>query len=295
MRNADAAMYRAKESGRGSFHFFRPEINDIAQERLMMENEIRNGLANNELEVHFQPLFNSYNNSLEGAEALLRWRSLLRGLVQPDRFIPLVEDTGLIVPIGEWVLRTACEQAVIWQSFRKEPLYVSVNISSRQFQNSKLVDTVSRILSETGLPAHRLKLEITESVLLQETEKTRSAIQEIHDMGVRFSIDDFGTGYSSLSYLRLYPFESLKIDRSFVRNVLFNESDAHLVESIISMALNLKLKVIAEGIETEEQYAFVRNAGCDSAQGYGLGYPVTAREFLKLVSAQKAIVVRALG
>ena len=258
MRNADAAMYQSKEEGRGDFRFFRSEINDIAQERLRMENELRHGFARGELELFFQPLFDSLNNSLEGAEALLRWRSPSRGLVPPDRFIPMAEDTGLIVPIGEWVLGRACAEAAIWKNHCGKPLYVSVNVSTRQFQQSNLVEMVSRTLRETSLPPECLKLEITESVLVQETEKTRSTIQAIHDMGVRFSIDDFGTGYSSLSYLRNYPFESLKIDRSFVSNVTSSQSDANLVESIIAMALNLNLKVVAEGIETDEQYAFVK-------------------------------------
>ena len=228
MRNADAAMYQAKEAGRGTCRFFRSEINDITQERLLMENELRHGFARGELELFFQPLFDSLNNSLEGAEALLRWRSSSRELVPPDRFIPLAEDTGLMVPIGEWVLRTACEQAVIWHSNCGKRLYVSVNIATRQFQQSNLVEIVSRVLQETSLPPKCLKLEITETVLLQETEETKSTIQAIHDMGVRFFIDDFGTGYSSLSYLRIYPFESLKIDRSFVNNVTSSQNDANL-------------------------------------------------------------------
>jgi len=184
------------------------------------------------------------------------------------------------VPIGEWVLRTACVQAANWQHYVDTPIYVSVNISTVQFQQSNLVEVVSNILRETTLPTNCLKLEITESVLLEDSDNTRSVIQAIHDMGVRFSIDDFGTGYSSLSYLRLYPFEYLKIDRSFVSNVTSNQSDANLVESIIAMALNLNLKVVAEGIETDGQYSFVKNSGCDVAQGYGLGRPVPATEFI---------------
>ena len=238
---------------------------------------------------------NSIDNTLEGAEALLRWRSPSRGLVTPDRLIPLAEDTGLIVPIGEWVLRTACGQAAIWRSYSEKPLYVSVNLSTRQFQQSNLVEIVSRILQETALPPECLKLEITETVLLQETERTKSTIQAIHNMGVRFSIDDFGTGYSSLSYLRMYLFESLKIDRSFVSNVTSSPNDANLVESIFAMALNLNLKVVAEGIETDEQYAFVKNVGCDVAQGYGLGCPVPASEFLIQLSDGDAGTNKALG
>ncbi len=294
MRNADAAMYHAKEEGRGTSRFFKKEINDIAQERLRMENELRHGFAHGEFELFFQPLFDSLNNTLEGAEALLRWRSPSRGLVSPDEFIPLVEDTGLIIPIGEWVLRTACEQVAAWQSYSGKPLYVSVNLSTRQFQNN-LVEIVSKTLKETSLSPEYLKLEITETVLLQETENTKAIIQAIHDMGVQFSIDDFGTGYSSLSYLRSYPFNYLKIDRSFIQNVTTNKSDASLVESIIAMALNLDLKVVAEGIETDEQYAFVKKAGCDIAQGYGLGRPMQATDFIALLTTDNEGMKKALG
>jgi diguanylate cyclase (GGDEF)-like protein/PAS domain S-box-containing protein len=295
MRNADAAMYQAKEEGRGTFRFFRSEINDAAQARLVLENELRQGFTSGELELHFQPLFNSMSNTLLGAEALLRWRSPIRGLVAPDKFIPLAEDTGLIIPIGEWVLRTACEQAALWLHRYVRPIYVSVNVATQQFQQSNLPELVASILRDTSLPPECLKLEITETVLLQETEKTKSTIQAIHDMGVRFSIDDFGTGYSSLSYLRVFPFETLKIDRSFIRNVTTNKNDANLVESIIAMALNMNLKVIAEGIETDEQLDFIKRAGCDAAQGFGLGRPIPATEFLSLLSVDHHGTAKAVG
>lgn len=295
MRNADAAMYLAKEEGRGTFRFFKSEINNIAQARLRMENELRHGFVNGELELHFQPMFGSVSNRLEGAEALLRWRSPSRGMVTPDKFIPLAEDTGLIVPIGEWVLRTACQQASTWQRHHELPIYVSVNVATQQFQQSNLVEMVAKILHETSLPAECLKLEITENVLLQETEKTKMTIQAIHNMGVRFSIDDFGTGYSSLSYLRLFPFETLKIDRSFISNVTTDKNDANLVESIIAMALNLNMKVVAEGIETHEQLRFIRNAGCNAAQGFGLSRPIPATEFLALLMINEQKNVQAVG
>jgi diguanylate cyclase (GGDEF)-like protein/PAS domain S-box-containing protein len=289
MRNADAAMYQAKEQGRGAFRFYRREINEIAQERLELENELRRGFARGELELYFQPLYATVGSRLEGAEALLRWHNPTRGMVPPDKFIPLAEDIGLIGEIGSWVLESACEQAMRWNREATAPLYVSVNVSVRQFLQSDLAEVVARTLAESSLPPEYLKLEITESVMMQETERNHSIIESITAMGVRFVIDDFGTGYSSLSYLRNFPFESLKIDRSFVNNVTSSDNDANLVRSIVAMAISLNLKVVAEGIETEEQKAFVRCCGCDTLQGYLLGLPMPADQFLSQLTEKPAM------
>jgi EAL domain-containing protein (putative c-di-GMP-specific phosphodiesterase class I) len=254
-------------------------MNATAQARLQLENELRSGFSRGELELYFQPLIDTLTGRLAGAEALLRWRSPERGLVSPGEFIPLAEDTGLIVPIGEWALLEACRQVAYWRDLSPSPLYVAVNVSTIQFGQTNLLESVTAALKEYSLPPGLLKLEITESVLLQDSEITNEVIQRITDMGVGFSIDDFGTGYSSLSYLRRYPFETLKIDRSFVSSVTENQSDADLVTSIVAMAASLNLKVVAEGIETDEQFAFVKKAGCDIAQGFGLGRPMPARAF----------------
>ena len=280
MRNADAAMYQAKEQGRGAFRFYRHEINQLAQERLELENELRRGFPRGELELYFQPLYATIGNRLEGAEALLRWHNPTRGMVPPDKFIPLAEDIGLISEIGNWVMQSACEQAIRWNRHSATPLYVSVNVSVRQFLQSDLAAVVARTLEASSLPPQLLKLEITESVMMQETERNRSIIEAITDMGVRFVIDDFGTGYSSLSYLRDFPFEALKIDRSFINNVTSSENDANLMRSIVAMAVSMNLKVVAEGIETEEQRSFVKRCGCDTLQGYGLGAPVPGDRFM---------------
>ena len=288
MQSADVAMYEAKQAGRGVSRFYRKDMNATAQARLQLENELRSGFARDELELYFQPLIDTQAGSLVGAEALIRWRSPVRGLVSPGEFIPLAEDTGLIIPIGEWALREACRQIAGWQDLSSSPLYVAVNISTMQFSQTNLLESVMAALREYSLSPQALKLEITESVLLQDSDTTNEMIQQISDMGVGFSIDDFGTGYSSLSYLRRYPFETLKIDRSFVGNVTESQSDADLVTSIVAMAASLNLKVVAEGIESDEQFAFVRKAGCDVAQGFGLGRPMPASEFALFVQESAA-------
>jgi diguanylate cyclase (GGDEF)-like protein len=292
MQSADAAMYEAKESGRGVSRFYRSEMNATAQARLKLETELRTGFAQGELELFYQPLISTLSGGLVGAEALIRWRSPERGMVSPGDFIPLAEETGLIVPIGEWALCEACREAAGWQDLSGSLLYVAVNVSTMQFGQSNLAEAVSAVLRKNALPPECLKLEITESLLLQDSEGAQEVIQRISDSGVGFSIDDFGTGYSSLSYLRRYPFETLKIDRSFVSNVTESQSDASLVTSIIAMAASLDLKVVAEGIETDEQFEFVKNAGCDVAQGFRLGRPMSASDFALFIQKNAARVSR---
>ncbi len=280
MRNADAAMYRAKEEGRSTVRFFTSEMNERAQNFMRLEMGLRHALENGELVLFFQPLVDNASGGLVGAEALARWRSPTLGLVPPGEFIPLAEDTGLVVPIGEWVIRAACEEAARWRTELQTPLYVSVNVSSRQFQKADLTGVVTRALADTGLPPESLELEITENVLMEESDDVNQVIHELYARGVGFAIDDFGTGYSSLGYLRRFPFDTLKIDRSFVRDVTSDAGAADLVKSIVAMANSLHLRVVAEGVETAEQREFVKNAGADISQGWYFSKAVPSEEFI---------------
>jgi diguanylate cyclase (GGDEF)-like protein/PAS domain S-box-containing protein len=282
MRNADAAMYRSKREGKGIFRYFTPEMNAKALEHMRMEAQLRHAIERDELMVHYQPLVDSGTGRLVGAEALLRWSNPVLGDISPDQFIPLAEETGLILPIGAWVLRTACRQAATWQRPGHE-VFVAVNISGKQFQKRTLVDTVRSALAESGLPASCLELEITESVLLEHTQETLSIIQELESLGVGFAIDDFGTGFSSISYLRRFPFDTLKIDRSFIKDLHENEDDAELVKSIIAMANSMRLKVVGEGVETHGQREFLRTSGCHIAQGWLYSRPIPGEQFQILI------------
>jgi diguanylate cyclase (GGDEF)-like protein/PAS domain S-box-containing protein len=284
MRNADAAMYRVKETGRNGFQFFTPEMNRQALERVQIEAHLRHALERGELSLHYQPLVDLASGRIAGAEALLRWHSAELGTVSPAVFIPLAEDSGLIEPIGEWVMRAACEQARRWQDGNRGPDYVSVNVSIRQFRNGDLAHMVSDILRATGLGAHNLEIEVTESLLLDQNPEATRALEALSEMGVGLSIDDFGTGYSSLSYLKSYPFTGLKIDHSFVRHVESNPGDRVLIEAIVAMAHRLDLKVIAEGVETKAQLDFLRSRDCDSIQGYYISAPLPSDQFQDLVT-----------
>ncbi|MCC7168372.1 MAG: EAL domain-containing protein [Rhodospirillales bacterium] len=279
MRNADAAMYRAKKEGRGIFRFFTPEMNVQAMEHMRMEVQLRHALERNELSLHYQPLIDNASGGLVGAEALLRWTNPALGSVPPDHFIPLAEDTGLILPIGEWVLREACKEASRWPKVEGRALFVAVNVSSRQFQKRTLVETVRRALAESGLPASCLEIEITESLLLEDSRETHQIIAELNALGIGFAIDDFGTGFSSISYLRRYPFDTLKIDRSFVRDLTTSAGDAELVRSIIAMAQSMRLRIVGEGVETPSQQAFLSEAGCQFSQGWLHSKALPADEF----------------
>lgn len=276
LRNADAALHRAKELGRNTTQFFMPEMNERAVKRLELESQLRHALERGELSLHYQPQVISASGRVVGAEALLRWQNPTFGMVSPDRFIPLAEETGLIVPIGRWVLEMVCREAVAWPL----PLRVSVNVSSRQFRDGTLVETVAATLEETGLAAERLELEVTESLLLEDMEGTARILERLQLLGVRIALDDFGTGYSSLSYLKRFPFGVLKIDRSFVNGISDDPDDAALCEAIIQMAHVLNLKVIAEGVETAEQLEYLAARGVDLVQGYYYSRPLPAAEFL---------------
>ena len=285
LRNADLAMYAAKKAGRSIYKFFTSEMNDQALSRANMETELRRALAENELVVYYQPIADLESGRVNYAEALVRWNHPQRGLVLPDEFISLAEETGLIVALGEWVLHSACAQAEAWQDAGQQHGFsVSVNLSSRQLKQGLTTEKVAEILSGTGLPAHRLTFEITETQIMEDAEHAITWLNAIKDMGVRLSIDDFGTGYSSLSYLKRFPIDTLKIDRSFIRDMTSDPDDASLVEAITAMARSLKLKVIAEGVETKEQLDQLRSLGCDLIQGYFFSKPLTAEEFGNLLS-----------
>ncbi len=284
LRNADAALYRAKEQGRHTYRFYTEEMNAQALERFNLESQLRYALERNELAIHFQPIIDLRSETIAGVEALLRWNNAKLGNVPPDRFIPIAEDIGLIVPIGEWVLRNACQQLRVWRSGFGNSLWIAVNVSPRQFLEPAFPSTVTVALSETGLDTDSLRLEITERLLLDNSSKTKETFQRLIRAGVNFAIDDFGTGYSALSYLKSFTFQALKIDRSFLRDATTNSGAAALAIAIIAMAHSLGLKVIGEGVETESQMHFLHAEGCDMAQGYYFSRPLPAEcleSFLK--------------
>jgi diguanylate cyclase (GGDEF)-like protein/PAS domain S-box-containing protein len=284
MRNADTAMYHAKQMGRNNYQFFTQAMNDAAQERLLLENDLRHAVERGEFLVHFQPMLDVKTTAILGLEALVRWRHPTRGLVPPSEFVAAAEETGLIGPIGEWVLTRACTQVRAWHDAGYPQLHVSVNCSAQQFQRDGFVDAVRRILGETGLPPGCLELEVTESVIIQHSQEVIGRFQALEDMGVRISIDDFGTGYSSLSYLKRIAVHQLKIDQSFVRDIHSDPDDAAIVSAIIAIAHSLGLEVVAEGVETAEQLAFLRSLGCDAAQGYYFSRPLPPEEFERLLA-----------
>jgi diguanylate cyclase (GGDEF)-like protein/PAS domain S-box-containing protein len=268
IKNADAAMYGAKESGRNNFRFFAEHMNARAAERLILENSLRQALGKNELFLVYQPQMDIATGMITGLEALLRWQHPELGLVPPDRFIRIAENSGLIAPIGEWVLRTACRQARTWQDDGVPAVSVAVNVSAVQFRQEGFCQLIRKVLDETGLAPQYLELELTESLLLANADVTFSVLQELKDMGVTLAIDDFGTGYSSFNYLRQFRVSKLKIDRSFIRDIAVNPDDAAITTAIISMAKSLNLRVIAEGVENEAQMSFLRAHQCDEIQGY---------------------------
>jgi len=278
LRNADTAVYRAKELGRDTFQFYAAEMNARVIERMAMEDDLRLALRRGEFEVHYQPRVDLGGGEINGFEALVRWRHPKDGLVSPARFIPVAEDSGLIVPLGAWVLAEACRQLKLWHDMGHRQLSMAVNVSVNQFQRADFVEQVDGVLAASDLPADALELEITESLLMRGTDATRGAMDILRALGVTFAIDDFGTGYSSLSYLRELPVTTLKIDQSFVRDITNDPDDATLVRTIIDMAhdLRLRLRVVAEGVETEAQLAFLRDHGCEEMQGYLFSRPLPA-------------------
>jgi EAL domain-containing protein (putative c-di-GMP-specific phosphodiesterase class I) len=274
IKNADAAMYSAKADGRSNVRFFTEDMNAQAVERVTLESGLRSALAEQQLFLMYQPQMDIATRRITGLEALLRWQHPELGLVPPDKFIQIAENSGLIVPIGEWVLRTACSEARKWQDEGFSAVTVAVNVSAVQFRQENFGEVIRKVLRETGLPPQRLELELTESLLLTNADLMLSVIQELKSIGVTLAIDDFGTGYSSFNYLRQFQISKLKVDRSFIRDVAVNPGDAAITAAIISMAKSLHLKVIAEGVEDEGQMAFLREHQCDEIQGYYFSKPL---------------------
>jgi len=285
MRNADAAMYRAKEMGRNRVQFFTRELNEQALERVRIETQLRRAPERQEFVLHYQPIIASADTSMIAAEALLRWRNETLGQVPPEHFIPLAEDSGQIHAIGAWVIETACRQWATWRKADGTPIRVSVNVSSRQFRDPLLVEAIGRSIKETGIPPACLELEITERLLMDDMSEITSVFGSLTAMGVQFSVDDFGTGYSSLNYLKRFPVKTLKIDRSFIRDVIEDPDHAVLVPAIINMAHSMNLCVTAEGVETTDQMAFVRDNGCDFVQGYFVSRPLPPDDFSQLLAS----------
>jgi diguanylate cyclase (GGDEF)-like protein/PAS domain S-box-containing protein len=283
IRNADAAMYWAKESGRNNYRFFDSGEDFPADNWISIEAGLRMALEREEFVLHYQPKVNLQTGAITGAEALLRWRHPVRGLIPPLEFVPIAEGCGLILSIGRWVLREACRQARAWQDAGLPPISVAVNVSSLEFRSKYFIQHVSSILSETRLDSRYLELELTESVLMQHASTSASALGALKSIGVSLAADDFGTGYSSLSYLKMFPIDCLKIDQSFVHDITTETDDATIVTAMIAMAKGLHKQIIAEGVETREQMAFLQAHGCDQAQGYYFSRPLIAQEFAKLL------------
>ncbi|MCG2584130.1 bifunctional diguanylate cyclase/phosphodiesterase [Massilia sp. TS11] len=291
LMNADAALYRAKDHGRNQFAFYTEEMNARTLDRLRLESGLRQALARGELYLVYQPQMHIASGRITGVEALLRWRPAGQAEIPPSEFIPIAEETGLIESIGEWVLRTACAQMAAWRRAGLQPGRVAVNLSARQFRQRALQESVANILRETGCPPQALELEITESVIMENPEMAIHALEGLSQMGVALAVDDFGTGYSSLAYLKRFPIDALKIDRSFVRDITTDIEDAAIARAVIVLAHSLRLAVIAEGVETAEQLAYLHEQRCDQIQGYYLARPLSPEAFADMVRVKTAQAV----
>ena len=283
IKNADAAMYRAKEQGKASYHFFTSDLNEEVQERMVLKNGLSKALDRGELSLHYQPKLTLATGQIRHCEALMRWNSSELGMVSPARFIPIMEESGLVVEVGEWAIRVACEQYMKWMEEGLPPVRIAVNLSARQLREPALPTVIERILKETGVPSEGLELEITESMLMTDAQKSVAALNRLHDLGLHVAMDDFGTGYSSLSYLKRFPIDSIKIDRSFVADIATNQDDAEIIRTIITMGQTLNRKIIAEGVETEEQLEMLRGYNCDEIQGYFISRPLPADAFTDFI------------
>jgi diguanylate cyclase (GGDEF)-like protein/PAS domain S-box-containing protein len=283
LKHADFAMYHAKDSGRNNYQFFKPDMNVRALERQSLESDLRRALERHEFVLHYQPRVDLVTGAVVGAEALIRWRHPHRGLVTPAKFIPIAEECGVIVPIGRWALHEACRQARAWQIEGLPPLRMAINISAVELRGKDFVEGVRAILTETGLAPRYLELELTETFLMQDPQSTSIVLRALEQLGVQLALDDFGTGFSSLSHLKTFPMDTLKIDQSFVRNLTTDTGDAGIVTAVISMGRSLRMQVVAEGVETEEQLAFLRKRRCPEGQGYYFSQPLAAAEFAQFL------------
>ncbi len=290
IKNADIAMYQAKENGRNNYKFFEQDMNARAVQRQSVEVSLRRALERQEFVLHYQPKINLQSGAIVGVEALIRWQHPEQGLLLPAQFVSIAEDCGLILPIGRWVLREACLQAKAWQQAGLPPIIVAVNISALEFRDKNFIENIRAVIEETGLEPRYLELELTESVLMQDAASTDSMLHALANLGVRLTIDDFGTGYSSLSYLKQFPINTLKIDQSFVNQMCSNLDDAAIVSAVTSMGKSLKLCVIAEGVESSEQSAFLLAQHCDEGQGYYFGRPMVAEALATLLQTGKALI-----
>ena len=291
IRNADVAMYRAKEDGRNKYHLFTADLNARAVERLSIETALRHALDREELFLCYQPKVNLQTGRVLGVEALVRWQHPHRGIVSPDEFVPVAEETGLIVPVGEWVLRQACEDALRWSRSGVEDVNVAVNLSARQFRQGDLLKTVDNIFCELSFDPNRLELEITESLLMDDTEASEVALYDLKAFGLSIYLDDFGTGYSSLAYLKKFPIDGLKIDRSFIRDIPGDVDDEAITRAIVALSQALRLKVVAEGVETRAQLDFLNLEGCDEVQGYLFSKPLTYDRLVEWIRARNVDVL----
>jgi diguanylate cyclase (GGDEF)-like protein/PAS domain S-box-containing protein len=286
IKNADAAMYRAKELGRSNYHFYSPELTAGVEKRLVLENALRRAIEKSEFQIYYQPQYSLISNKIVAVEALLRWHRPGYGIVSPADFIPISEETGLIIPIGEWVLQTACKQTKLWSQQGLGQVRVAINVSPRQLINNDIVASVRKALNESQLEPHLLELEVTEASFMDVTDDKLQAMKTLKDMGVTFSVDDFGTGYSSLSYLKRLPINKLKIDQSFVRDIPQDTDDMAIARAVIALGHNLNLTVIAEGVETPQQLNFLKAEGCDEFQGYLCSKPLPAEELESLIEQE---------
>lgn len=285
LQQAHTALYNAKQQGRNQYQFYSPEITAQLRERLTLENELQGALERNEMLVYYQPLVDLSNGKVTAIEALVRWQHPDLGLVTPAQFIPIAEANGLIVPLGEWVLRTACAQNRAWQLAGLPPMRVSVNLSARQFEQPNLVEMVQQVLSETGLEGTYLELEVTENALMSDIQRSVNSLAQLRAMGVVLALDDFGTGYSSLNYLKRFPVNMLKIDRSFIQDLISNPDSAAVTDAIIALAESLRLKITAEGVETEEQLSYLIKRGCHEGQGFYFSRPVPGEAMAQMLES----------
>jgi diguanylate cyclase (GGDEF)-like protein/PAS domain S-box-containing protein len=283
LKNADSAMYEAKNRGRNNYQFYRLDLNSSAIERQVLESALRHAIHRQELELHYQPIMSLATGAIVGVEALLRWQHPTLGFVLPERFISIAEESGLIVPIGQWALREACLQAKSWQDAGLPRLRLAVNISAVELRSKAFVSGVATILAETGFHPRHLELELTETFLMQDSKATALVLNALKQLGVQLALDDFGTGYSSLSYVRRFPIDTLKVDRSFVRDLTMDAGDASVVSAVINMGKSLHMRVVAEGVETQEQLSFLKSHGCSEAQGYHFSHPLNAEGFANLL------------